>query len=104
MELGRFDMAYSVLLPCIFHVYLHAEDHARLAGVLDLITEDARRALCARVAELNRKPRFKAFGRSRNAAKEYRIAAADWVIQFFPDTENGVPLGEVEVHSDLNEI
>ena len=30
MELGKFDMNYSVLLPCIFTVYLNPQDHATL--------------------------------------------------------------------------
>src|ERR1039457_1507468 len=30
MEIGSFEMAYSTLLPCVFSVYLHPEDHARL--------------------------------------------------------------------------
>ena len=44
MELARFEMAYSVLLPRVFTVYLHAEDHARLKGVFELIAQDAQRA------------------------------------------------------------
>ncbi len=101
MELGAFEMAYSVLLPCVFNVYLHPEDHARLCGVFDLISEDAKRALAARVAELNRSPKI--FGIKRRRAKEYRIAARDWVIQFFADTEDAVPAGDIEIHSELSE-
>ena len=37
MELGQFEMGYSVLLPCVFSLYLHPDDYARLAGVFDLI-------------------------------------------------------------------
>jgi len=103
MELGGFEMAYSILLPCIFDVYLHPEDHARLAGVLPLIVEDARRALCARVAELNRARNGFAFTRAKRNAKEYKIAASDWMIDFFPDSEGAVPPGDVEIHSELNE-
>ena len=33
MELGRLEMGYSILLPCLFSVYLHPDDFARLAGV-----------------------------------------------------------------------
>ena len=33
MELGRLEMGYSILLPCVFSVYLHPDDYARLAGV-----------------------------------------------------------------------
>jgi len=104
MELGGFEMAYSILLPCIFDVYLHPEDHARLAGVLPLMVEDARRALRTRVAELNR-ARGGGFslGRSKKNGKEYKIAASDWMIDFYPDTEGTVPQGDVEIHSELNE-
>lgn len=103
MELGQFEMNYSVLLPCIFSVYLHPDDHARLAGVLDLIVDDAKRTLCARVAGLNAKPSRLSLKRRAGQSKEYKIAAKDWVVEFFPDTEGAVPPGDVEIHSDLNE-
>ena len=102
MELGAFEMAYSVLLPCVFSIYLHPEDHARLSGVFDLVAEDAKRALAARVAELNRTPRL--LGVKRRRRKEYRIAGRDWTVQFFADTEDAVPLGDIEIHSELNEV
>jgi FHA domain-containing protein len=101
MELGRFDMAYSVLLPCVFTVYLNPEDHAALKGVLDLVVEDARRALRARVAELNAKPALLSLSRRGKTAKEHKIACRDWDIEFLPDIE--VPMGDVEIHSELNE-
>lgn len=101
MELGRFDMAYSVLLPCVFTVYLNPEDHATLSGVFDLVTEDARRALRARVAELNAKPTLLGLPRRGKTVKEHKIACRDWDIEFLPDSE--VPLGDVEIHSELNE-
>jgi hypothetical protein len=101
MELGRFEMAYSVLLPCVFTVYLNPEDHATLSGVFDLVLEDARRALRARVTELNAKPALLSLSRRGKIAKEYKIACRDWDIEFLPDTE--VPAGDVEIHSELNE-
>ncbi|MBV8902608.1 MAG: hypothetical protein JOZ22_03155, partial [Acidobacteriia bacterium] len=27
MELGRLEMAYAVLLPCVFSVYVHPDDY-----------------------------------------------------------------------------
>ncbi|HUJ24079.1 MAG TPA: FHA domain-containing protein [Bryobacteraceae bacterium] len=102
MELGQFEMNYSVLLPCVFSLYLHPDDHARLAGVFDLIAEDARRALRARVAQLNSRPSL--FGMKRGKPpKEYKIACRDWVLDFLPDSEGTVPLGDVEIHSELSE-
>jgi hypothetical protein len=103
MELGQFEMAYSVLLPCVFDVYLHPDDHARLAGVIPLIVEDAQRALGARVSELNRTRGGFSFGRTKKPVKEYRIASTAWIVDFHPDTEATVPAGDVEIHSELNE-
>ncbi len=103
METGEFEMAYSVLLPCVFSLYLHAEDYARLAGVMDLLKEDARRALSARLQQLNAKPLSFALGRGGKERKDYKIACKDWALEFFPDNEGTVPVGDVEIHSELNE-
>jgi len=103
MELGRFEMQYSILVPCIFSLYLHREDYNRLTGVFDLIREDARQALGARLEQWNAKPLSLGMLRSSRQRKPYRIACQQWVFEFFPDTENTVPLGDVEIHSDLNE-
>ena len=101
MELGQFELAYTVLLPCAFSVYLNAEDHARLIGVFDLIAEDAKHALRARVAELNTKPTILSQWRAGTKAREYKIACPDWFIEFFSDGE--IAAGDVEIHSELNE-
>src|ERR1700676_4958263 len=55
MELGRLEMGYSILVPCVFSAYLHPDDYGRLAGVQDLIKEDAKRALTAQMAGWNGK-------------------------------------------------
>jgi hypothetical protein len=100
MELGRFEMTYSVLLPCVFTVYLNPRDHAALCGVFGLIFEDAKKALRARVSELNAKP-VGFLGRKAKSGKEFKIACNDWDIEFLPDSE--VPVGDVEIHSELSE-
>jgi hypothetical protein len=99
MESGRLEMGYSILLPCIFSVYLHPDDYARLAGVQEIVKEDARRALSARMAEWNGE---KALFR-RSGKKQYKIAQNDWWIEFFADGESSVPPGDVEIHSELND-
>jgi hypothetical protein len=104
MELGQFEMAYSSLLPCIFSLYLHPDDYTRLAGVFDLIKDDARRALAARLEQLNSKPLGLAAIRPGKERKPYKIACKDWAFEFFPDSEGVVPLGDVEIHSELNEV
>jgi hypothetical protein len=100
MESGQLEMGFSILLPCIFSVYLHPDDYARIISVRDLLREDARRALNARMAEWNGdKPLFRRSG----PRKQYRIAQQDWWIEFFSDTEGAVPPGDVEIHSELND-
>jgi FHA domain len=103
LEVGQFEMAYSVLVPCIFSLYLHPDDYARLTGVFDLVREDARRALTARLEQWNAKPLSLNVLRGSRQRKPYKSACKDWVFEFFPDAEGAVPLGDVEIHSELNE-
>ncbi len=100
MELGRFELAYSVLFPCVFSVYLNPDDHARLSGVFPLITEDSRRALRTRVTELNTRKSLLGL-KLGGKAKDYKIACKDWIIEFLANSE--VPVGDIEIHSELNE-
>jgi hypothetical protein len=102
MELGRLEMQYSVLLPCIFSVYLHPDDYARVIGVQDLIREDACRALSALMAEWN--GTGKSLFRRDAKRKTYRIAQSDWFIELFSDSEGAVPRGDIEIHSELNDV
>src|SRR5579875_2781185 len=102
MELGRFEMSYTVLLPCVFTVYLNPQDHATLRGVFDLVIEDAKKALRARVAELNSDTSMLlGFKRRTKSNREFKIACHDWNIEFLPEPE--IPQGDVEIHSELNE-
>jgi hypothetical protein len=101
MELGKFEMTYSVLLPCIFTIYLNPADHATLSSVFNLVIDDARRALRDRVAEMNTAPKVLGLPRRGKVAKEHKIACHDWDIEFLPDAE--VPSGDIEIHSELNE-
>ena len=101
MEQGRFEMSYTVLMPCVFTVYLNPEDYAILQGVSDHIVEDARRALRARITELNSGSGFFGGKRKGKEPKEHKIACRDWSIELLSHTE--VPAGDVELHSELNE-
>lgn len=102
MELGKFEMTYSVLLPCVFTVYLNQRDHATFCGIFNLIADDARKAMRGRVADMNAKPKGFSLGRRSKSTKEYKIACRDWEIEFLPDAE--VPEGDVEIHSELSEV
>jgi hypothetical protein len=101
MELGRLELGYSILVPCVFSVYLHPDDFARVVGVQEIVKEDARRALSARLSGWNAKPSL--FHRS-GPRKTYRIAQNDWWIELFADSESAVPPGDVEIHSELAEV
>ncbi len=100
MELGRLELGYSILVPCIFSVYLHPDDFARIASVQDLIKEDAKRALDACLAQWNGNAK-----RQRRSVprKAHRIATNGWWIGLFADCESAVPPGDVEIHSELND-
>ena len=101
MELGRLELGYSILVPCVFSVYLHPDDFARVSSVQEILKDDARRALNARLGEWNAKPSL--FRRS-GPRKTYRIAQTDWWIELFADGEGSVPPGDVEIHSEFAEI
>jgi hypothetical protein len=101
MELGRLELGYSILVPCIFSVYLHPDDYARVASVQEILQEDAKRALTARLAEWN--ARSSGLLRRNAPRKSYRIAGSGWWIGLFPDSESAVPPGDVEIHSELND-
>jgi len=100
MELGRLELGYSILVPCIFSVYLHPDDFARVASVRDIIKEDAKRALDACLAEWNSSGKKL---RRNVPRKAHRIATNGWWIGLFADSESAVPPGDVEIHSELND-
>jgi hypothetical protein len=102
MEFGRFEMNYTVLFPCVFTVYLNPADHATLHGIFDFISEDAKRALRERVMELNNGSGLFGGKRASKESKEHKIACRDWNVEFLPHPE--VPQGDVEIHSELNEV
>jgi hypothetical protein len=100
MELGRLELGYSILVPCIFSVYLHPDDFARVTSVQDIIKDDAKRALTACLTKWNAAP-----GKLRRNVprKTHRTAANGWWIGLFADSESTVPPGDVEIHSELND-
>jgi hypothetical protein len=103
-EAGQFELGYSVLLPCVFNLYLHPEDYARLSGIFPHIRDDAKRAIQDRIAQLNNSAsRGKVFRSRKPEGKEYKIAGSNFVFEFFADDDGSVPLGDVEIHSELSE-
>jgi len=101
-EAGQFELGYTILVPCIFNLYLHPNDYQRLGGILSHIRDDARRALQDRIAQWNNPTARGIVFRSRKLeTKEYKIAGTDFSFEFFADPDGSVPLGDVEIHSEL---
>lgn len=101
MELGRLELGYSILVPCVFSIYLHPDDYTRIVSVQEILKDDAKRALTARLAEWNAKSGLL---RRNTPRKTYRTAMNGWWIGLFADSESTVPPGDVEIHSELNEV
>jgi len=98
-EAGQFELGYTVLLPATFNLYLHPVDYDRLSGIFPHIRDDARRALQERIAQLNSPP--SRFRTRKNGLKQYKIATSDFSFEFFSDPDGSVPLGDIEIHSEL---
>ena len=104
-DAGRFKVRYTVLVPCIFNVYLHPRDYEVIQPIAELIREEAVRALQEHLSGLN-KPRSagrfgKRFGSAGEPRPEYKILEKQWVIQFHGDQEERLRPGEIEIYSEL---
>jgi hypothetical protein len=102
-DASRFPLRRSVLLPSLFYVYLHPADFDTIRPVLAPLKAEARAALAEKLDELNDKATPGALGKLLGNEKktEYRIADPDWTIEFFPDAEDKLARGEIEIHSEL---
>ncbi|MDZ4802654.1 MAG: FHA domain-containing protein [Bryobacteraceae bacterium] len=103
---GQFRMRKTVVLPSVFHVYLHPADHDLIRPVQAALRAEARLALQEQTATWNRKAQPTRIGKllgiqEPGAAVTWRILDPDYTIEFFPDVENSLERGDVEVRSDL---
>jgi FHA domain-containing protein len=104
-DAGRFKVRYTILVPCVFNVYLHPRDYELIQPIADLIREEAVRALKEHLSRLN-KPRTarsfgKRFGSAGEPRPEYKILEKQWMIQFHGDQEERLRAGEIEIYSEL---
>ena len=83
MELGQFEMGYSILTPCIFSLYLHPDDYTRLTGVFDLIREDAKTGAGGQAGAMNAKPLGLGALRGAKDRKPYKIAVQGLGLRIF---------------------
>ena len=104
-DAGWFKVRYTILVPCIFNVYLHLRDYELIQPVADLIREEAVRALKEHLANLNKprpaRPFGKRFGSAGEPRPEYKILEKQWVVQFHGDQEERLRPGEIEIYSEL---
>jgi hypothetical protein len=104
-DAGRFKVRYTVLVPCIFNVYLHPRDYDLIQPIADLIREEAVRALKEHLLGLNKpraaRPFGKRFGSAGEPRPEYKILEKQWVVQFHSDQEERLRPGEIEIYSEL---
>jgi FHA domain len=104
-DAGWFKVRYTVLVPCIFNVYLHPRDYELIQPIADLIQEEAVRALKEHLSDLNKPRTTRSFGKRFASAgeprPEYKILEKQWIIQFHSDQEERLRPGEIEIYSEL---
>jgi hypothetical protein len=104
-DAGCFKVRYTILVPCIFNVYLHPRDHELIQPIVDLIREEAVRALQEHLSRLNKPgaafPLAKRFGLAGEPRPEYKILEKQWSIQFHADQEERLRPAEIEIYSEL---
>jgi FHA domain len=101
MREGLEPLQYSILAPAVYRVYLHADDLARLRGILPRITEEARRALDAELAQLNRDSLAQKLHVTPKSAAKVEPPAGGWTVQFLENTEEETEPGDILIDSEL---
>jgi FHA domain-containing protein len=95
-------LKYSTLAPSRYLVYLHPEEFARLEGIMPLLQDQTARALSEELQKLNSRPAYrKYFDRVRGAAPPVENAAREWQVEFLPDHDGEVAVGDILIHSEL---
>ena len=93
-EQGQFEFPERVIVPAVYHIYLHPEDLDRLKPVEAIILEECKGSLNQRLRNLNRKR----FGRK---SVQHGIQAKDWEIKLLADHHDDAAPGAVKVVSSL---
>jgi hypothetical protein len=109
MEEGLFRIRRKTLVPAIYRIYLHPDDFEPFRDVVPFIAGEMRAALDEKLASLNRSPRkvasslLKKIGRTAEpeAPGGYVRASEGWTVEIYPDLDDKLKPGEIEVHSEL---
>ena len=96
-------LKYSTLAPSRYTVYLHANEYARLEGIIPILREQTVRALNDALGTLNRRsPLLRRVDRWRRRSEpEIRNAASDWQVEFLADPDGDMNEGDLLVDSEL---
>lgn len=95
-------LKYSTLAPSRFVVYLHPDEYARIEGIVPVLQEQTARALQDELQRLNNPPAYRRyFDRIAGTAPPVENAARDWQIEFHPDADSELALGDILIHSEL---
>jgi hypothetical protein len=112
MEEGLFRIRRKTLVPSIYRIYLHPDDHEPFREVVPFIAGEIRGALDERLARWNGSKRkfgrglLEKIGAAEAAgdafgAGEFVRAADQWTVEIYPDLDGKLQPGEIEVYSDL---
>jgi hypothetical protein len=111
MEEGLVRIGGKSLVPSIYRIYLSPDDFEPFRNVVPFIAGEIRKALDDRLGKWNRSKRSFAKGiLERIGAGEaiagstevVRVANA-WTVEIYPDLDEKIQPGEIEVYSDLGE-
>jgi hypothetical protein len=105
-------LKYSTLAPSRYTVYLHANEFARLEGIIPILQEQTTRALNDELRKLNRKSRVsvwlsgqasvaKLLDRWRGPAGEIHNAGPQWQVEFLADPDGDMAEGDLLIDSEL---
>ena len=105
VEAGAFKVRYTTIVPCIFNVYLHAEDYDQIRPIASFVCSEARQALDEHLAVLNKGSALpsvtKWLGLSSRRQPEFKALNPEWTIEFHRDDEERLRRGDIEIYSEL---
>jgi predicted component of type VI protein secretion system len=117
MDEGVFRIRRKTLVPAIYRIYLHPDDYEPFRDVVPFIAGEIRAALDEKLSTLNRSPRkvaasllgkigagtLKKIGRGTEPEPSagYVRMSDGWTVEIYPDLDEKLEPGEIEVHSEL---
>ncbi len=105
LEAGAFKVRYTTLVPCVFNVYLHAEDYEQIRPIQGFVRSEAKEALSEHLAKLNKGSSMPSvtrwLGLGSDRQLEFKALNEEWTIDFHRDDEERLRRGDIEVYSEL---